>query len=113
MLVLCWNVAGRQSRLHEQAEVVLGLGAELVCLQELTPATAGPWSERLGSCGYRVARAEMPRARESSRPLGVLIASRSQFELVPVADVPWPERVLAARFPALGGLEVVNVHSPI
>ena len=31
----------------------------------------------------------------------------------PLSDVPWPERVLAVRLPALGGLEVVNVHSPV
>jgi exonuclease III len=31
-------------------------------------------------------------------------------EVLEVEDVPWPERVLAA---AVGGIEVVNVHSPI
>ena len=77
---------------------MVGLGAEVVCLQEVTPATVGLWSERL---------------REGSRPLGVLTAARSPVELVPVADVPWPERVLAGVIPGRAGLEVVNVHSPI
>ena len=35
---------------------------------------------------------------------------RGELDVVAVADVPWPERVLAAR---AGGLEIVNVHSPI
>jgi len=50
--------------------------------------------------------------RESSRPLGVLIAARAPgpVQPLPVADVPWPERVLAAR---VDGVEAVNVHSPI
>jgi exonuclease III len=89
---------------------VVGLGADLVCLQELTPATAVLWQQRLRDGGYQVAVAEMPAVRESSRPLGVLIAARSAVEPVAVADVPWPERVLAAR---VDGVEVVNVHSPI
>ena len=113
MLLLCWNLAGRMKRMGEQAELVGGLGADVVCLQELTPATAAPWAARLAEADYRVEVALMPRARETSRPLGVLVAARGTLEAVPVADVPWPERVLAARLPELGGLEVVNVHSPI
>ena len=97
----------------EQAELVGGLGADVVCLQELTPATASSWAERLAAADYRVEMAPLPPARESSRPLGVLVAARDALEPVPVAAVPWPERVLAARLPGLGGLEVVNVHSPI
>jgi exonuclease III len=67
------------------------------------------WTRALA--GYHVAVAEMPAARDSSRPLGVLIAARTPLQVGPVADVPWPERVLAARLET--GLEVVNVHSPI
>jgi exonuclease III len=35
------------------------------------------------------------------------------MEPVPVADVPWPERVLSVRLLAGTGLEIVNVHSPV
>jgi endonuclease/exonuclease/phosphatase family metal-dependent hydrolase len=41
----------------------------------------------------------------------VLIATPEALTATPVADLPWPERVLAARTAA--GLEIVNVHSPI
>jgi exonuclease III len=113
MLLLCWNVAGRLTRMHEQAELVLGLGADLISLQELTPATRAGWVERLESHGYRVAGADMPAAREGSGPLGVLTAALADLQLVSVEGVPWPERVLAVRLAGLGGLEVINVHSPI
>lgn len=113
MLLLCWNVAGRLKRMGEQAELVAGLGADVVCLQELTPSSAPSWVARLADAGYGAIPASMPLARESSRPLGVLVAARTELEPVPVSGVPWPERVLAARLPELGGLEVVNVHSPI
>ena len=113
MVLLSWNVAGRQSRLGEQADVVCALGAALVCLQEVTPATSAGWIARLEEAGYEVAVADMPARRESSRPLGVLTAARTAMSAAPVPDVPWHERVLAARFPALAGLEVVNVHSPV
>jgi exonuclease III len=89
MLLLSWNVAGRLKRMGEQADVVIGLGADVVCLQELTPATARPWGERLGAAGYEVAAAAMPRVRDSSRPLGVLVAARSPLSPAAVEDVPW------------------------
>ena len=88
--LLSWNVAGRVARAPEQADVVAGLGADVVCLQELTPATAPAWAGRLADAGYHLAVAEMPGARESSRPLGVLIAARSRLSAAPVPDVPWP-----------------------
>jgi exonuclease III len=109
MALLSWNVAGRVARAAEQAELVAGAGADVVCVQELTPATAAIWAD--GLAGYHVEVAEMPAVRESSRPLGVLIAARERLRVAPVADVPWPERVLSARLES--GLEVVNVHSPI
>ncbi|MEA2400083.1 MAG: exodeoxyribonuclease [Thermoleophilaceae bacterium] len=111
VVVLSWNVAGRVARATEQSELVADLGADVVCLQELTPTTVTAWTERLRSAGYHVEVAEMPAARESSRPLGVLIAARTELDAVPGPEVPWPERVLAARL--ADGLEVVNVHSPI
>ncbi len=110
MLLVSWNVAGRKGRLDEQAERVLELGPDLVCLQEVTPVTAVPWAERLAEAGLVAVVAPLPAARESSRPLAVLTAARDPVEVVPVDDVPWPERVLSARVSAL---EIVNVHSPI
>lgn len=113
MFLLSWNLAGRQRRLDDQADVVCALGAGLICLQELTPASAPGWTARLEGAGYEVAVADMPKRREGSRSLGVLTAARTSLVLSPLPDVPWPERVLAVRLPAAGGLEVVNVHSPV
>jgi endonuclease/exonuclease/phosphatase family metal-dependent hydrolase len=110
VLLVSWNVAGRKGRLDEQAERVLGLGPDLVCLQEVTPVTVVPWAERLAEAGLVAVVAPLPAARETSRPLAVLTAARDPVEVVPMDDVPWPERVLAAR---VGALEIVNVHSPI
>lgn len=110
MLLVSWNVAGRKTRLAEQAERVLSLEPDVVCLQEVTPVTAEPWAERLAAAGLRAELAPLPMAREGSRPLAVLTAAREPLDVRPVADVPWPERVLATR---AGPLEIVNVHSPI
>jgi exodeoxyribonuclease III len=110
VLLVSWNVAGRKSRLDEQVDRVLGTQPDLICLQEVTRVTAVGWSERLADAGLVAVVAPLPAARESSRPLAVLTAARDPVELVPVEDVPWPERVLAAR---VGTLEIVNVHSPI
>ena len=110
MLLVSWNVAGRRTRLEEQADRVLALEPDVVCLQEVTPVTAEPWLRRLADAGLTGVLAPLPAVRDGSRPLAVLTASRIRAEVVPVADVPWQERVLAAR---AGPLEVVNVHSPI
>jgi exonuclease III len=110
VVLVSWNVAGRKTRLHGQAERVLDAQPDLVCLQEVTPVTATGWTELLREAGLHVAVAPLPRAREGSRPLAVLTAAREPLELVDVEDVPWPERVLAAR---IASLEVVNVHSPV
>jgi exonuclease III len=110
VLLVSWNVAGRKTRLEEQAERVLALEPDLVCLQEVTPATAEPWLERLAGAGLTGALAPLPEVRESSRPLAALTAARAAIDVIPVAGTPWPERVLAVR---TGGLEIVNVHSPI
>ena len=110
MILVSWNVAGRRTRLDEQADRILALEPDLVCLQEVTPVTADPWLRRLAHAGLSGVLAPLPASREGSRPLAVLTAARAAIEPLPVADVPWPERVLAVQ---AGGLEVVNVHSPV
>jgi exonuclease III len=110
VLLVSWNVAGRRTRLDEQAARVLEVEPDVVCLQEVTPVTADSWLERLAEGGLSGVLAPLPLAREGSRPLAVLTASRDPLEVVPVADVPWPERVLAVR---ASPFEVVNVHSPV
>jgi exonuclease III len=110
VLIVSWNVAGRKSRLEAQAERVLGVSPDVVCLQEVTPATATGWAELLEEAGLDAAVAPLPRSRDGSRPLAVLTAARDGVEVVEVEDVPWPERVLAA---VVAGIEVVNVHSPV
>jgi endonuclease/exonuclease/phosphatase family metal-dependent hydrolase len=110
VLLVSWNVAGRRTRLHEQADRVLELDPDFVCLQEVTPVTGESWLRRLADAGLGGVLAPLPKARDGSRPLAVLTASRDLLEVVPVAGAPWPERVLAVR---AGPLELVNVHSPV
>jgi exonuclease III len=112
VLLLSWNVAGRVKRLEEQAERVLALGAEVVCLQELTRNTVALWQRRLGDAGYLgIEHGDLSELRGRTRPLAVLTACRFPVEREIVAGVPWPERVLALR--ARDGMELLNVHSPI
>jgi exonuclease III len=110
VLLVSWNVAGRKTRLQEQADRVLALEPDVVCLQEVTPLTAEPWLERLAEGGLGGVLAPLPKAREGSRPLAVLTAARGDLDVLPVGELPWPERVLAVR---ADWLEIVNVHSPV
>ena len=108
--ILCWNVAGRVKRLGEQAELIGAARLDIVCLQEISAATAGAWTQHLGDCGWtHVAVTAAPHA-PGRRPLRVLTAARVPFVVRDIPDLPWPERVIVV---GVDGLELVNVHSPI
>jgi hypothetical protein len=110
MLLVSWNLAGRVKRLEEQAERLLSLRADAICLQEITRSTLPRWRALLNDAGYLgIEHGDLDSGR--SRSLAVLIACREPIEPVTVDAVPWPERVLAVRMAT--GPELVNVHSPI
>jgi exonuclease III len=112
LLLVSWNLAGRVRALELQAQHLLALGADVLCLQELTPTTLPLWQRRLDEAGYAgIAHAPFDAGAGRARPLIVLSASREPLAATAIEGVPWPERALAARTPT--GLEIVNVHSPI
>jgi exonuclease III len=47
VLLVSWNLAGRVTRLGEQAERLVALDADVICVQELTGRTLPLWRERL------------------------------------------------------------------
>jgi exonuclease III len=109
MLIVSWNVAGRVTRLEEQAERVLALQPDAICLQEITRSTLPRWQQLVKDAGYLgVEHGNADSGR--SRPLMVMTACRKPIQPVAVDAVPWPERVLAVRMP--DDTEIVNVHSP-
>src|SRR5918998_3150961 len=93
--LLTWNVAGRLSRLDEQAGRVLAHDAGVVCLQEVIPNALPRWTEHLGAAGYTVvASAVAPDAPRVNR-LGVLVAARHPIVFAGAGlAVPWPGRLL-------------------
>jgi len=93
--VLTWNVAGRLSRLDEQADRVLDARADVVCLQEIIPNALPRWTARLSDAGYAVAASAVAPDAPRVHRLGVLVASRHPAVVAePPAALPWPERVL-------------------
>jgi exonuclease III len=111
MLIVSWNVAGRVKHLPDQADALLGLGADMLCLQEVTRSTLPRWRALMRQAGYcAIEHGELPPGGRA-RALTVLTASRSPLHAVLVDGVPWPERVLATHMS--DGTEVLNVHSPI
>jgi exonuclease III len=108
--LLCWNVAGRVRSLPDQARVLAALRPDVVCLQEVTVTTRGGWIEALREAGLSSAAVSESTAGSPARPLHTLTASRAKLLTRPVADLPWPERVLSS---VVEGIEIVNVHSPI
>jgi exonuclease III len=111
MLLVSWNVAGRVKRLPEQAEHLLTLNADVMCLQEVTLSTLPTWQAVLAEAGYPgIAHGELPVGGRRRR-LIVVTASRTTLHPVLVDGAPWPERVLAVHLS--DGTEIVNVHSPI
>ncbi|MEA2151465.1 MAG: exodeoxyribonuclease [Solirubrobacteraceae bacterium] len=116
--MLTWNVAGRLTRLDEQAGRVLGHRPDVVCLQEVIPNALGGWMSRLGDAGYAVAASAVAPDAARVHRLGVLVASRHPLAPVAAATaaVPWPERMLAADVRPPGwsqALRVVCLHAPL
>jgi exonuclease III len=111
VLLVSWNVAGRVKRLPEQAARLLELGADVVCLQEVTRNTLPRWRSLLREAGYVGIEHGVLAVAERKRQLAVLTASRTPLHAELVDGVPWPERVLAVHLS--DGTEIVNVHSPI
>jgi exonuclease III len=109
--VLTWNVAGRvKDGLARQVAAVVGLGADIVCLQEVTPTTVDRWTAALTGAGMHVAVSPWTVEPVGSRRLAVLIASRDPVSVVPVPGLPWPERHLAVL---TAGVEVHTLHAPL
>jgi exonuclease III len=115
--VLTWNVAGRLSRLDEQADRVLAHGVDVVCLQEIIPAALGRWTARFEHAGYEVVASAVAADAPRVHRLGVLVASRLAFtQAAPPAAAPWPERLLAVDVCPAGwvkSLHVVCLHAPL
>jgi endonuclease/exonuclease/phosphatase family metal-dependent hydrolase len=98
-------------RLDNQLERVVGLAPDVVCLQEVTAGTAEIWRPRLAEAGWAHQWLGEPHPHSRRRRhLSVLTASRTAGAKIPVAGLPWPERVVAGL---VGGVEYLNVHSPI
>lgn len=109
--MLSWNLAGRVRQQPDQAARVLGCGADVVCLQELTPTTRPLWEAALHGAGYEVALSDYPVAPTGLRRLSVCIAARAGVAAAGSLAVPWPERHLAA---VVGGDTVVHtLHAPL
>lgn len=114
VLLVSWNVAGRLTRLPEQAARIAELRPDLVCLQEVTARSRPLWEHALATIGLEhIAHAPVAGPRKlDRRRLAVVTAARDPLEDAgPIADIPWPERAVAVRL--ANGLELVNAHSPI
>ena len=111
MRLLTWNVAGRRTRLAEQAEMVAAAGADVVFLQEVTVNSLPEWRAALEDAGFGHTLTPLDDGRPPKpRRLAVLTAAREPLERLALGDLVWPERAVAAD---LGGVTLLNVHSPI
>jgi exonuclease III len=110
--LVTWNVAGRVTRQPEQLAAVGSVAADVIALQEVTKRTLPTWRAGLEELGLSHVQCPLDDGPPPKpRRLAVLTASRAPLEPAPdPVGLPWPERVLATR---VGGILVVNVHSPI
>src|SRR5687767_5072713 len=112
MRIVSWNVAGRRTRLPEQAEAVFAVAPDVVCLQEVTVNSLPEWRAKLAEAGFDRGVTPLDDGRPPKpRRLAVLTAARGPLERIALPeDLPWPERAVAVD---LGGATLLNVHSPI
>jgi exodeoxyribonuclease-3 len=106
------------ARLPEQVVAVAETGADIVCLQEVTPSTAPVWRAALRECGLGEVRSSLDdwipgEPPPEGRRLAVLTAARWPLVEVAVAHPPWPERLLSVGVAHERPFELHNLHSPI
>jgi hypothetical protein len=85
MRLITWNVAGRVSTLSEQAAAVASVGADVVCLQEVTVRTAPLWTTALTEAGLDAIETALDGLppRPTTRRLAVLTAARGNLRRAP------------------------------
>jgi len=111
MRIVSWNVAGRLKRQPEQAAAVLSMAPDVVALQEVTVNSLPLWREALEDAGLTHSVTPLDEGRPPKpRRLAVLTAARGAMARREVKGLPWPERALSVE---VGGIELLNVHSPI
>ena len=111
MRLVSWNVAGRRTRQPEQAEVVLAIAPDVVCLQEVTAGTLPLWRASLARAGLEHTACPLDTyTPPGRRRLAVLVAANEPLAPHALGDLPWPERAIAVE---LRGTTLVGVHSPI
>jgi exonuclease III len=110
--IVSWNVAGRRTRLPEQAAAVLSIAPDVVCLQEVTMNSLPEWRAQLAGAGFHRGVTPLDDGPPPKpRRLAVLTAAREPLTRLDLpADLPWPERAVAVD---LCGAALLNVHSPI
>ena len=112
MRIVSWNVAGRRTRLPEQAEAVLSVAPDVVCLQEVTVNSLPEWRAALAEAGFDGGVTPLDDGRPPKpRRLAVLTCAHEPLQRIDLpTDLPWPERAVAVD---LRGAALLNVHSPI
>lgn len=99
MRIITWNLAGRKKTLSNQIEYLISNKPHLVCLQEVTIGTVKPLISKLREAGYNYTAHTISEShtKQGPRKYGLLIASKSAVKPIEMADVPWPERILAVQ----------------
>lgn len=116
--VITWNVAGRSSRLPEQATAVAVREPDLVALQEITRQTLPLWCRAFELMGLRhihASSARLPtRGRAPGRRTLVMVGSRAALaDCDHSFETPRPESAVSVLAQTRsGGLEVHCVHVP-
>lgn len=116
--LITWNVAGRSTRLPEQASAIAAREPDIVALQEVTRRTRPLWERAFELMGLTHVSASTIASGRSGEAVGrrtlVMIGARVELEDVrkPLA-VPRPESALTvlARLSS-GPLEIHCVHVP-
>ena len=90
---------------------MLSMAPDLVALQEVTINSAAAVARGAGEAGLAHSVTPLDEARPPKpRRLAMFTAAREPLTPLELGELPWPERAVSVE---IGGIEVLNVHSPI
>lgn len=97
MRLICWNIAGRITKLPNQATALIKRQPDLVALQEITKTNGPRWREAFPQMGLSHIADTVEYAIQNDRRYAVMIASRWPLRQLPLTtfNIPYPERVVS------------------
>lgn len=115
MKIISWNIARRTKKLQKQIEVILGLNADIIALQEVQNCTLNHIYNILSNSDFKYISDSSSLAEKNNKNFCIVVASKWPVTLMNHEEfsIPFHERILPLIIHSFyGDIEFFTVHIP-